>query len=283
MNKQINFRSETLSLIQKVKDILSEYDMPLTIRQIYYRLVATHHIENNQKSYKKFDVVLSNARKAGLIPYSNITDRTRRPLKSSSWSDLNDFLTTVKQAYKRSRWDTQDVYLEIWLEKEALANIFEKITNYYDLFLVVGRGYQSLSALYDAVGRFESDNREHHILYFGDFDPTGEDIPRSIQDTLFEYFDLNIQVEKIAIAQADIQTYNLPPDQTKKTDSRAKNFVSQYGDIAVELDALPPDILKQKITNSIEKYLDKTKFNKELETENLEQTQLQSFINQFIK
>src|SRR3989339_590691 len=217
-------RQKTLNLIYQVKIILNNYNVRITVRQLYYQLVARQIIENNLNSYKRLDSILSDARKNGNLKFNDFVDRVRRPIKTSSWIDLKDFFATVKNSYKRNKWQGQENYVEVWLEKDALAGVFEPITRKYDLNLSIGRGYQSLSSLNDAVNRFPID-KDIRILYFGDFDPTGLDIPRSAEENLNKHFGLYPIFERLALTEDDIAKYKLPPAPTKNTDSRAHAFV----------------------------------------------------------
>lgn len=261
------FRPKTLSIIQKANEIISEYDMPLTVRQIYYRFVGEGLIENSLKSYKSLANILCEAREQGYIHYSKIIDRNREPIKSSSWSSPKSFFDTVRKAYRKNLNESQSNFIEVWIEKQALTGVFQPITEKYDLTLCVGRGYPSLSALYESSKRLKKTEKDIHILYFGDFDPSGEDIYRDIQDRLMQLFSINANFQKIALTPEDIDAYKLPPAPAKRTDTRARNFIQAHGDMAVELDALPPDILTQKIKNSIEAKLDMTIFDQAIEQE----------------
>ncbi|MGD0576507.1 MAG: hypothetical protein ABSA74_00315 [Candidatus Staskawiczbacteria bacterium] len=270
--KQWQPREKTAELIVQTEDILKEYSVPLTVRQLYYRLVAKQIIENNSKSYKNLDVVLTKARKNGYLAFDAFTDRVRKPIRSGSWSDLKDFIASVKRSYVKDKWENQEEYVEVWLEKDALAGIFEPITQRYDVNLLVGRGYQSLSAINEAVRRFPK--KPVHILYFGDFDPTGKDIPRNAIATLKGCFGISPTFETVSLTREEISKYRLPPALTKKSDSRSKKFVKAHGDIAVELDALPPDVLEKNIIRNIQKYLDVEQFKKDLAVEKAERKEL---------
>lgn len=200
--------------------------------------------------------MLVKARQQGIIPWDWIEDRIRQPRVVSMWRDLADFLNTVRQAYRKDIWPDQPAYLEVWLEKDALSGIFEDVTSGYGVTLVVGRGYNSWSALKDVAERIAYHGKPATILYFGDFDPSGEDIARALTEGL-SFFGISPKVEKVALTKEDVITYNLPPDFTKKTDSRSRAFVAKYyGDMAVELDALPLPALQEKIRESIEANLD---------------------------
>lgn len=266
--------NRTMELIRSARDILAQYH-PMTLRQVYYQLVSAQIIENKRSEYQKLSIALVKARKELLIDWEWIEDRVRKPHIVSMWNNLSDFIETVKRAYRRDVWNTQEIYLEVWLEKDALSGIFEDITREYGVTLVVGRGYNSWSAYKDAYYRFSQfEDREKIILYFGDFDPSGEDIVRAIGDSYIHFTNDVPEVIKVALTEEDIQKYNLPPDFTKSTDSRSAKFVEKYGDIAVELDALPLPILQRKIRESIKSYMDYTALQEVEEIQNEERINL---------
>jgi len=218
---------------------------------------------------------LVRARQLDYIPWDWIEDRGRQPKTVSMWEDLSDFIETVKVAYRKDVWENQSVYTEVWLEKDALSGIFENITTKYGVTLVVGRGYNSWSAYKDAINRFLLQDKEINILYFGDFDPSGEDIVRALKESL-AFFEVYPVVVKVALTHKDITDYDLPPDFTKKTDSRTVKFIEKYGDLAVELDALPLPILQEKIRAGIEACLDMKAFD---ETKKIEEKERQKLSN----
>ncbi len=251
-------QEKTLKLIIEVKNILEEHN-PMTLRQIYYQLVSKQVIENKRNAYVRLSNALVKARQERLIPWEWIEDRTRKPRDVSMWNDLQDFINTVKRAYRRDVWENQKQYILVWLEKDALSGIFEEITEQYGVTLIVGRGYNSWSVKKDVARRLTSIKKPTVILYFGDFDPSGEDIYRDLEESL-KFFGLlpgwDFIVEKVALTKEDVINYQLPPDFTKRTDTRAKKFIEKNGDMAVELDALPIDILQEKIENSIIENMD---------------------------
>ena len=155
------------------------------------------------------------------------------------WSDLVDFSETVKRAYRRDVWDTQSCYLEAWLEKDALSGIFMNVLNPYGITLNVGRGYDGWDSIHNAAERYKSQDQVT-VLYFGDFDPSGEDMVRSLRERL-EELECQPDIVKCALTAEDVRTYHLPANVTKQTDSRRQGFVNKYGDVAVELDAPPPE------------------------------------------
>ena len=245
--------AKTQKLIETAQAILSEYH-PMTVRQVYYQLVSRQVIDNNRSQYQAVSNALVDARKEGVIPWTWIEDRLRRPRTVGMWDDLTDFAKTAIQTYKRDIWATQTRYLECWLEKDALSGIFEDILRPYGITLNVGRGYDGWDSIHNAAQRY-GDGEVVTVLYFGDFDPSGEDMVRSLIERL-SFFSCNPEIIKIALNLDDVTTYNLPPDFTKASDTRSAAFIAKYGDLAVELDALPANVLQTRLRNEVERRLD---------------------------
>lgn len=241
----------TENLIERAREILAEHH-PMTVRQVYYQLVSRQVIKNNRCQYQAVSKALVAARQEGLIPWDWIEDRLRRPRHVSMWDDLRAFCETAVAAYRRNVWKTQPSYLEVWLEKDALSGIFEDVLQDYGVTLNVGRGYDGWDSIHNAFQRLRDADT---ILYFGDFDPSGEDMVRSLRQRL-AFFECNCQIIKCALIADDIQRYQLPPDFAKTTDSRRDAFVAKHGDVSVELDALPADVLRQRLIGELDSRMD---------------------------
>jgi len=251
-------------------------NQPVTVRNCYYhfekellainapRAVANLSAEELRETYlKNYHLtirLLTKARLSGFIKCDWIVDDTREPLKTSSWSNINEILRAAAIQY-RSDWQrNQAKYVEVWLEKRSLVRIFYPITDSYDVSLVPGGGYQSTDAIDDAAVRIRPrirNNQEIVILYFGDLNPSGKDMPRDIKARLAEK-GINVTLKEVALNQDDVFAYNLPRNPTKKNDSRCKWFKDKYPDVtySVELDALEPSVLRQKIKDAIQGELD---------------------------
>jgi len=246
--------AKTIKLIETAKGILADLH-PMTVRQVYYQLVSRQVIKNNRGQYQAVSNALVSARREGVIPWAWIEDRLRRPRHVSMWSGLADFAETCRLAYRRDVWDTQPDYLEVWLEKDALSGIFEDVLNPYGATLHVGRGYDGWDSVHSAAICFLEKKADVTVLYFGDFDPSGEDMVRSLVKRLAS-LGSRPKVVKCALTHDDIRRYDLPADFAKKTDTRTAAFVAEHGDIAVELDALPPDVLRDRLEQEVSTRMD---------------------------
>lgn len=240
-------------LLDLAKSILAN-DHPMTVRQLYYQLVARQALDNNLGQYKRVSRLLVEARKDGSIPWRWVEDRLRRPRTVSMWTSLTTFGHAVVNSYHRNVWVTQPGYIETWLEKDALSGVFEDIQRPYGVTLNVGRGFDGWDSIKNAADRMRSGD-DVTILYFGDFDPSGEDMVRSLSERL-AFFGCRPEIVKCALTIDDITRYNLPPDPVKRTDTRAAGFIARNGDVSVELDALPGAVLRQRIRREIEARLD---------------------------
>lgn len=242
----------TLDLLLQSQSIISQYGM-VTVRQVYYVLVSRQTINNNLSEYRRVIRVLKNGRLAGLIKFDSIIDDTREAEKTPSWESIEDILNAAIDQFRSYWWRDQPYHVEVWLEKRALRRIFYPITNEYDVYLCTGGGYQSWSEVWAARARFLArKGSDLKILYFGDLDPSGKDMPRDIRDR-FKTLGFDVDVIEVALTKNDIMEYDLPTNPTKKKDSRQDWYTKKYGiNYAVELDALPPKILREKIRDAIE-------------------------------
>jgi hypothetical protein len=171
---------KTTELIEAAAEILAEHH-PMTMRQVFCRLVSRQVIENTRGAYQAVSKALVAARREGLIAWEWIEDRLRRPRHVSMWSGLDDFAETAAAAYRRNVWVEQAVRSECWLEKDALSGIFEDALRGYGVTLNVGRGFDGRDSIHNAALRLGDDDV---ILYYGDFDPSGEDMVRSLRERL---------------------------------------------------------------------------------------------------
>jgi hypothetical protein len=249
-------------------------DHPMTVRQVFYRLTAEGVIPKTEAAYKNTVCrLLADMRRAGEIPYYWLADATRWQRKPRTFSSVESALRRTAETYRRALWDEAPVVVEIWLEKEALAGVLVEITDEWDVPLMVTRGYPSMSVLYSAAGaiaeRHENGQRTH-IYYFGDRDPSGVDIDRTIRQGIGESlesastrefqrarfsddaFEEAADFERIAVTESQIAEWALPTRPTKKRDTRSKSF---KGD-SVELDAIPPDYLRRLARDAIERHSD---------------------------
>lgn len=263
--KDINFQSKSLDLIGLVNSVIEEYDAQgyeLTLRQVYYQLVARGYIPNNERSYKNLGNLINDGRLAGLIDWHSIVDRTRNVRSNPHWETPQEVIETAKYLYHLDRWATQPNYVEVWVEKDALIGIVNQACKPLDVPHFSCRGYTSQSEMWAAAQRFIKQRHRESctIIHLGDHDPSGIDMTRDIQERL-EMFGATVDVKRVALTMGQIETYNPPPNPTKITDARAKGYISRYGHECWELDALEPKLITSLIRNEVTALMDMDLFN----------------------
>lgn len=289
-----NFSKKNRILLEKIKEILQEYEqqnIKVTLRQLYYQLVARDLIPNKISEYAKLSGLLTNARYSEDIEWDAIEDRTRIPDTPNFFRNIKHLIETAKHSYQLDRWKGQKYYVEVWTEKDALSSVIQPITRKYQVTLSVNRGYSSASAMHEAFERGEVnveedgmyENREKIILYLGDHDPSGLDMDRDIKERLEEFGDDDTEVIRIGLTKEQIEQYNPPPNPAKITDPRAKKYIENHGNTSWEVDALRPEILQELIKTKIKGYLDEKKFNEIMEQEEEEIKQVEEFADKLKK
>ena len=291
--KDVNFKSASLARIEQCRAIIADYvsqGLRLTLRQLYYQCVTKNYFPNSEKSYKNLGSLVSDARLAGLLDWDAIEDRVRVPRVPSEFEDLNELVDAACASYRLPRTRDQDCYIELWVEKDALAGVLRPIASKYHVTMMVNRGYASQSAMYESAKRFisntEMTGRNSALLYLGDFDPSGEDMVRDIRDRL-EMFGVGVftalEVEKIALTMEQVEQYNPPPNPAKLTDPRAGEFVAKNGNESWEVDALPPNVLTQIITDAIVSRMDMDKYEAFLAAEKVDIKKLKVMKEKLVK
>ena len=261
---ETNFRPASLALLGTCNEIIRTYQAQgyrLSLRQLYYQLVSRNIIPNQERSYKNLGNLVSQGRLAGIVDWSAIEDRIRTPRKVQEWESPSEIMQAVVRGYTLPRWKAQPRYLELWVEKDALAGVLQPITEQYHITLMVNRGYSSMSAMKEAAERLEdasAEDKEITMLYVGDLDPSGEDMVRDVEDRLrlLTREEVEFVVIKLAITAAQVAAYNPPPNPAKLSDSRSAGFIAKFGSSSYEADALPPDVLAGVVRGAIEARLD---------------------------
>ena len=225
---------------------------PMTVRQVFYQATVQGVVEKTEAGYGKVQTDLVVLRRSGALPYGWLADSTRWQRKPTTFNGIADALRDTAAFYRKSLWADANAQVEVWLEKDALSGVVYPITDAFDVPLMVARGYASLSFLHSAAEAIEADGRPAYIYHLGDFDPSGVDAGRKIEETLRELAPTaEIHFERLALTPEQIYLWRLPTRPTKETDSRSKGF----GAISVELDAIAPQTLRNLVQHAIERHL----------------------------
>lgn len=278
----------------------------LTLRQLYYRFIATDAFpdsryfhkdpvsgketrdpfnqrgtstKNCQANYKWLGSLIADGRVSGLIDWRHIEDRGRESSGGDfGWDTPQNFFESVLDRYYISHWDGQPEHIEVWVEKDALVDVISRAASPWNVSYTACKGSPSHSLVHDAALRLrqqESDGKTTTILYLGDHDPTGLDIPRDIQERL-AMFRSECTVERIALTREQVDQYQPPPNYAKETDSRFQAYVDEHGTDCWELDALEPQVLVDLIDAQIQEHLVRELYDARLEREQQEKATLEA-------
>ena len=295
-----------LAMIVIANRIIGEYieaGYRLTLRQLYYQFVARglfpddrrwtwtgtkwkkdpEGTKNADPNYKWLGSLINNGRLAGFIDWTAIEDRTRAMKENSHWNSPADIVDSAATSYGIDLWEGQSKRVEVWVEKEALAGVVERPSSKIDVPWFCCRGYVSQSAMWRAAMRlcaWERRGAETVVIHLGDHDPSGVDMSRDIEDRL-HLFGANTTVERIALNMDQIEELNPPSDPAKLSDSRAADYIAQYGDESWELDALDPAYLDNLISQAVEVHVDRDMYEDRIERQEEERERLEKVAEDF--
>lgn len=280
-----NFSDKTIITIQQAENIVNEYSAQgfnLTLRQLYYQLVARGLIPNTERDYKRIGNIVSDARRAGIIDWNSIEDRTRYIRELSSWDTPKAILRSAMNSYHRDLWSNQVVRMEVWIEKDALVGVIEDICQEHDVPFFSCRGYVSDSEMWRGAIRMQNYDKRVIILHLGDHDPSGIDMTRDIRERLALFSDYSdIEVRRIALTMEQVEEINPPPNPAKVTDSRYESYVYEYGEESWELDALEPQYIVNLIENEILLEKDEELWEEAVFEQENERGQIEAVINKW--
>lgn len=264
-------RIDWSTVLTEAEDIVYSYSTGVTLRQLFYRLVATHRLPNTTSAYKGLSRTTAEARRAGSFP--DLIDRGRQIHRHAHWSSPADAISTIVRQYRRDRTEGQDVSIYIGVEKAGLVMQLQSWFGDLGIPILALGGYSSQTYV-DEVGMdADTQDRPAVLIYAGDFDPSGEDIDRDFVHRT-DCFD---KVIRVALSAAQVEQYDLPPAMGKSTDSRAGAFVQRHGVLVqVELDAVPPDVIERLYRDAIAEFWDTSSYDAVLDVEAAERFQLKN-------
>lgn len=249
-------RKDWQAILYHAEQIVRSYSTRVTLRQLFYRLVADQTLRNTRSEYGQLSAKTAEARRAGWFP--DLMDRTRDIQEPLTFTGTDDARTWLKSRYRRDRTEGQDFSLYLAVEKAGIVNqLWEWYGSPLGIPILPLGGYSSQSFVDQVVEDVDTRGRPAILIYAGDFDPSGEDIDRDFRartDCWMEY-------HRVALSSEQVDEYDLPPAMGKATDSRAAAFVARHGELVqVELDALPPDTLRDLYGDVIAQYWDQEQY-----------------------
>ena len=288
------FNRASQELIATVNIILREYAVQnyrLSLRQLYYQLVARGFIENSVKSYKRIGNLISDARLAGLVDWGMIEDRGRETNFLNHWNNPAEIVRDASHWFRIYKWEGQRNYCEVMVEKDALSGILLPVCQELDIRFTANKGYSSSSAMYETGKRLARISRsafieEIHIFYFGDHDPSGIDMTRDIAERLCLFsrglID-RVNVHRLALNWNQVEQWQPPENPAKETDSRYQSYADEFGESSWELDAVEPSELANLVRENVEALIDQDVWDEVVAREDEMRAELVKFADEYSK
>jgi len=265
-------------VIARAIEIAESYDTPVTLRQLFYRLIAAVLIENSQSAYNYLSKLTAEGRRDGTFP--ELIDTTREIEEPVFFDSPADAIRYVANFYRADRLADADYSVYLGIEKRGLiAQLDSWFGDPYGIPILPLGGFSSQSFINivkaDAARREQVYGRKAVLLYAGDFDASGVAIDRVFNERTAGYF---AETQRVALNPGQVTEFNLTRQAGKPGDNNVDAFFERFGKdawfdyenrvgygvgaaakpmpVQVEMDALDPNDLRQLFTDAITEFLD---------------------------
>jgi hypothetical protein len=269
-------RKETQLLLSKVAQILLEYAdyLPLTLRQIFYRLVGAHSYDKTELAYARLGEHLNRARRARIIAMDAIRDDGGTTLAPNSWDSAEHFLGAIQRRAANLTLDRsagQPQRLVLFCEAVGMAPQLARVANPFGVAVVSSGGFDSVTEKYRFAKELAAHDRATEVLHIGDYDPSGVHIFLSVAEDVQAFVDElggEVTFTRLAVTPEQIDRYRLPT-APKKTNRFA------FGDTdTCQAEALAPDDLAGIVHAAINQRIDQAALKRVLAREQRERRKL---------
>jgi hypothetical protein len=245
-------------MVAAVQAVLEEYHdyLPMTLRQIFYRLVTQGAVEKTERGYSQLCEHMNRARRAGFIPMESIRDDGTTVRMAHDFDTEQEVRSYLHEIAGHARMDLQrgqDRRLEIWCEAAGMVPQLERVAHPFGVPIISSGGFDSLTAKHDMARRY-AEQGNTLVLHIGDYDPSGVHIFSSLAEDItafLEGLDVSVPFARLAVLPEQIELYQLPTAIPKKTDKRSFN-----DNRTVQAEAFDPVTLAQLVKYAIIQHLD---------------------------
>jgi len=276
-------RAETQALLDQVRGVLGEYEdyLPLTIRQIFYRLVGAHNYEKTERAYGRLCEHLNRARRARLIDMRAIRD---------AWSDssvplfdaeqtADEWLASWQHSVRRAAADLrldrqagQRTRLVVLCEAAGMVPQLGAAGEDWTVPAYSSGGFDSTTTRHAFAREIADEDRQTEVLHIGDHDPSGVHMFLALAEDVSafaEHYGGSVTFTRLAVTPEQIEALDLPTAPPKASDGRA--FTGQ----TCQAEAIAPDVLTQIVRAAIEARMNRAALNRVLRRERLMRRELQ--------
>jgi len=253
-------------LVSEIQAILIEYAayLPLTARQIYYRLVGRNTLPKTEQAYQRLLSALTKARRAQMISFDSIRDDGATSSQYGGWGGPEDFIRSLPRwadGYERDLREGQDENVEVWVEAAGMVPQTAGVASEYGVSVFSSGGFDSVTVKHNAALRIMRDSRVTTVLHVGDLDPSGVALFNAAKEdvSLFvaQHRETMPEFERIAVNLDQIERFGLetaPPKPRKDAQRLPGGWEEDWP--TVQAEAFAPDILLEQVRRAIEIHTD---------------------------
>ena len=258
MSEEIETSSKKVrGMAQKSLDLINamaaiaEDAQPITGRGVGYKLFTAGLIPSMARSeMQRVYRLLKQAREEDIIPWDWIVDEAREFEQVASWDDPEEFAQSVSRDFRLNFWKQQPERCEVWSEKGTLRGVLAPVLDEYGVGFRVMHGFSSATVVHDIADDY--DDRPLTALYVGDWDPSGLYMSEcDLPDRLDKYGGYHVETNRIALTQEQLAALPSFPASDKRKDPRYKWFIENFGNRCWEIDALDPNMLRDRVEEEI--------------------------------
>lgn len=277
----------TIALLNDAIAVLNEYrdHWPLTVRQIYYRLVGARGYPKTEPFYDVLTTHLSNARRGRVIPFAAIRDDGVSVVEVQHFDDMNHFHGHVRDLGERSQRNwlaNQRYHIEVWCEAGGMVYQLARVVEPYSINVYSSGGFDSTTARKILADRICRIGKPAIILHLGDYDPSGDSMFDALAEDVAAFVKVdrpwgtvNVGFTRICLTKEQVDGYRLPTAPAKTTDSRARGWAERRGGNGTcQLEALAPDQIAAILREEVERLLDNRIYQEDLAMEEWERTMI---------
>jgi hypothetical protein len=262
-------QAATLELLDQVRAVLNEYEdyLPLTIRQIFYRLVGAHAYEKTEFAYQRLCEHLNRARRARIISMDVIRDDGGTIITPDCWDSAAQFWRVVRNMAERFTLDHcagQKTRLVVICEAAGMAPQLGRVANPFGVTAMSGGGFDSTTDKHKFAAAVASQGRPTEVLHIGDHDPSGVSMFLAFLEDVEAFtreLGGNATFTRLAVTPEQIERYDLDTAPPKKDDKRA------FSGDTCQAEALAPDVLANILRAAIEQRIDRRVYERVLKRE----------------
>ena len=269
-------RPETLSLLAAIRTVLDDYrdHLPLTCRQVFYRLVGASGFDKTEAAYCPA-LRDRGAGTAGRAPALRRDPRRRgEPLPGPRLGGPGRLPARGgRRCPPLPARPAGAAAVRLWLLCEAagMAPMLARVALARGVPVLSSGGFDSLTAKHDLACELAAEGPAE-VLHVGDHDPSGVHLFAALAEDVGAMAEAlgasHPAFSRLAVTGAQAEALALPTAPAKATDRRA------FAGETVQAEAIPPDVLTRLVADAIDERQDARTFAETLAAEDADREML---------